>query len=228
MGLALFCLPLRPVLMRVREEYESQGVEAYAYLDDITIAAHEITPGTVGVVPFLERELAARGIHLNPGKTVALTPKGHVPTPAEIALLAGVGARIADKGGIKVVGVPVGTDDFAIESAIEIVREGGAEQLARMLPRMPDKQAANLIAIGSMVQRTAYVERVMDPKLSLPACRRADNGAIWMLENLLELPGTAEESSFFEEGLSTGAGGFGMSSAEARRMSASIGSLVAT
>ena len=46
MGRDLFCLPLRRVLMRVREEYESQGVEACAYLDDITIAAHEISPGT--------------------------------------------------------------------------------------------------------------------------------------------------------------------------------------
>ena len=81
-----------------------------------------------------------------------------------------------------------------------IVRDGGAEQLARMLPRTPDKQAANLIANGSMVQRTAYVERVMDPKLSLPAYRRTDNGAMWMRENLMELPGTAEESSLFEEG----------------------------
>ena len=83
------------------------------------------------------------------------------------------------------VGVPVGSDEFVIESAIGIVRAGEAEQLARMLPRMPDKQAANLIATGSMVQRTANVERVMDPKLSLPACRRADNGAMLMLENLL-------------------------------------------
>ena len=66
-----------------------------------------------------------------------------------------------------------------------------------------------------------------------------------MLEKLLDLPGAAEESSFFADGcptntltlqphqqaqvnLSTGAGGFGLSSAEARRMSASVGSLVAT
>ena len=83
------------------------------------------------------------------------------------------------------VGVLDGTDEFAIKSAIRIVRDGGAEQLERMLPRMPDKQAANLIATGSMVQRTAYVERVMDSKLSLPTCRRADNGAMWTLENLL-------------------------------------------
>ena len=32
---------------------------------------------------------------------------------------------------------------------------------------------------------------VVDPKLSLLACRREDNGAMWMLENLLELPGSA-------------------------------------
>ena len=177
-GLALFYLPLWPVLTRVREEYESQGVDAYAYLNDITIAAHEISPGTVGVVPFVERELTSRGIHLSAGKTVALAPNGHVPPLEEISLSIGDGVCIADEGGIKVVGVPVGTDEFAIESAIGIVRDVGAEQLARMLPRMPDKQAANLIATVSMVQRTAYVDRVMDPKLSLPACRRADNGTM--------------------------------------------------
>ena len=127
MGPALFCLPLRPVLTKVQEEYESQGVEAYAYHDDITIAADEISPGTAGVVPFLERKLTARGINLNPGKTVALTTKGHVPTPEEISLLAGVGVRIVDEAGIKVVGVPVGSDEFAIESTIGIVRDWGAD-----------------------------------------------------------------------------------------------------
>ena len=178
MGPTLFCLPLRPALTRVREEYESQAVEAYAYLDDITIAANETSPGTVGVVPLLERELTARGIHLNPGKTVALAPKGYVPTPEEISLLAGVGVRIADEGGVKVVGVPVGSDKFAIESAMGVGSDGGTEQLARMQPRMPDKREANLIATDSMVQRTVYVERVMDPKLFLSASRRADNGAM--------------------------------------------------
>ena len=56
MGPALFCLPLRPVLTRVGEECESQGVESCAHLDDITITAHEISPGTVGVAPILEQE----------------------------------------------------------------------------------------------------------------------------------------------------------------------------
>ena len=102
------------------------------------------------MVSFLERELTARGVHLNPGKTVAWTPKGHVPTPEDISLLAGVGIRVADEGVIKVVRTPVVSDEFAIERAIGIVRDGGAEQPARMLPRLPDKQAANLIATGSV------------------------------------------------------------------------------
>ena len=65
-----------------------------------------------------------------------------------------------------------------------------------------------------------------------------------MLENSLDLLGTAEESSFSEDGcpasqlmllphqrgqasLTTGTEGFGLSSAEARRMSVSVGSMVA-
>ena len=96
-----------------------------------------------------------------------------------------------------------------------------------------------------MVQRTTHLERVMDPELSLAAGQKAEGNALWMLEKLLDLPGAAEESSFFTDGcptnmltlqphqqaqasLSTGAGGFGLSSAKARRMSASVGSLVAT
>lgn len=64
---------------------------------------------------------------------------------------------------------------------------------------MTDKQAADLTAIEATVQRTAYVGRAIDPKLSLPTCRRAGSGAMWMLESL-ELPGTADDSSSSEEG----------------------------
>ena len=89
------------------------------------------------------------------------------------------------------------------------------------------------------------MERVIDAELSLPACQKADSSAMWMLESLLDVPGKAEESLFFEDGcptsqlmllphqraqasLSTRAGGFGLSSAEERRMSGSVGSIVAT
>ena len=101
---------------------------------------------TVDLVSFLQRELTSIGIALTPSKTVALPPKEHVPTLEEVALLEGVDVRIAERGGVKVVGVPIGTDEYAIEGAMEVAENDGAGQLVRMLLHMPDKQSANLIA----------------------------------------------------------------------------------
>ena len=64
----------------------------------------EITPDTAEVVPLLQRELANIGIAINPRKTFALPPKGHVPTPEEISLQEGIAVRIAERGRVKVVG----------------------------------------------------------------------------------------------------------------------------
>lgn len=89
---------------------------------------------------------------------------------------------------MKGIGFPIGTDAYAMVSAMEIVKQGGAEPLARTLPRVSYKQSANLIATGPMVQRTAYIERVMDPELAPPARQKADSSAMWILENLLDLP----------------------------------------
>ena len=65
------------------------------------------------------------------------------------------------------VGVPIGTDEHVLKRASEVVRDGGADRLARCLANMPDKQAAPLIAIESLGQRTSYLERAPDTGLSL-------------------------------------------------------------
>ena len=111
----------------------------------------EVALDTVDVAPFLQRELASIGVAMSPSKTVALPLKGHVPTLEEIALLEGVDVRIAEWRGVKVVGVPIGTDAYAMESAMEIVEKGEAEQFAWILPHMPDNQSANQIETGSMM-----------------------------------------------------------------------------
>ena len=139
------------MLKRTREKFEPKGVEAFAYLDDTSIGMAEFTSDTVDVVPFLQRELASIGVAMSPSKTVALLLKGHVPTLEEIALLEGVDVRIAEWRGVKVVGVPIGTDAYAMESAMEIVEKGEAEQFAWILPHMPDNQSANQIETGSMM-----------------------------------------------------------------------------
>ena len=47
MGPAMFCLALRPRLKRFRQEFEREGVEAFAYMDDISLGLTRITANTV-------------------------------------------------------------------------------------------------------------------------------------------------------------------------------------
>ena len=49
MGQAMFCLSLRPGLKRFREEGE--GVEAFAYMDDVCLGLMRVTANTVGASP---------------------------------------------------------------------------------------------------------------------------------------------------------------------------------
>ena len=65
---------------------------------------------------------------------------------------------------------------------------------------MPDKQAASLIAIESLVQSTSFPERALDTGLSLESCVIADNEAHGAYDKMHELPGAAEALSFFQEG----------------------------
>ena len=121
--------------------------------DDYSIAAFVL----------LRRELEDIGIVV---KTVALPSKGHAPTSEEISLLQSIDVRVAYEGRVTVVGVPIGNDEYVLERAREIGKEGGTDHLARCLPNKPDKQAAALIVTESLGQRTCYLERALDTDLS--------------------------------------------------------------
>ena len=120
---AMFCLALRLELKRFREEFEREGVEAFAYMDDVSLGLMRITADTVRAFAFLRRELEDIGIVVNPAKTIALPPKGYAPTSEEISLLESVDVRIAGEGGTTVVGVPNGTDEYVLDRAMELVRD---------------------------------------------------------------------------------------------------------
>ena len=198
MGPGMFCLALRPGLKRFRQESEIEGVEAFAYIDDVSLGLTRITANTVRAFVFLRQEPDDIGIVVNAAKTMALPLKEHAPTAEKISLLESF--RIADEGGVTVVGIPSGTGEYVRGRAMEVVRGGGADRLVRCLANMPDKQAAALIAVESLGQRTSYLERALDPGPPPEACKRADNGAQRAYEKILELPGAAEAQSFFQEG----------------------------
>lgn len=109
-----------------------------------------------------------------------------VPIPDDIYLLEGIDILIAEG-----VGVLIGNNAYTVQIIIVLVRNVGVGQLASTLPRMQDKQSANLVVTSSVVQRTVCVQRAMNPERSPPACQREGDSAMRMLEHLLELPGTA-------------------------------------
>ena len=78
---AMLCLALRPGLKRFRQEFEREGVEAFAYMDYASLGLTGITANTVRAFAFLRRELDYIGIVVNAAKPVALPPKGHAPIP---------------------------------------------------------------------------------------------------------------------------------------------------
>ena len=60
-----------------------------------------------------------------------LPPKGHVPTAEEISILQRVDIHVAEERGVRVVGVPTGTEEYVVEPAAGAVTAGGADRLAR-------------------------------------------------------------------------------------------------
>ena len=94
MGPAMFCLALRPGLKRFQEEFEGEGVQTFAYMDDISLDLTGVTANMVRAFAYLRRELKDIGIVVNAAKTVALPPKEHAPTAEEISLLEGVDGGI--------------------------------------------------------------------------------------------------------------------------------------
>ena len=99
MGPAMSCLALRPGLKRFREECEREGVEAVAYMDDVSLGLMGMTANTIRAFTSLRRELENIGIVVNTSKTVDLPPKGHARTMEEISLLEIVDVRVAERTG---------------------------------------------------------------------------------------------------------------------------------
>ena len=114
MGPTMVCTTLRPGLKRCRDEFEGEGVEAFAVMKYVSLGLVEVTANTVRAFAFLRRELEDIDIVINTTKTVALPPNKHTST-AEISLRENADVRIVGQGIVTVVGVPIGTDEYVLE-----------------------------------------------------------------------------------------------------------------
>lgn len=94
----------------------------------------------------------------------------------------GVGLGIAEPAISVVVEVATGTDEDVKDGTLKVARDGGAEKLAQVLPRMEDPQVAHLMPTQYLTYGTEYMDSGANPALSLWACERLKNGEHWALE----------------------------------------------
>ena len=65
MGPAMFCLAFRPGLKRFRQEFKGEGVEAFAYMDDVSLGLAVITANTIRAFASLRRKQDDTGTVVN-------------------------------------------------------------------------------------------------------------------------------------------------------------------
>ena len=165
-------------------------------MDEISLGLMIITANMIGAIAFLRSDLDDIGIVVNPAEIVALLPKGHAPTAEEASFLESADVRIANDGGVTVVGVAIDTDEYVLERAMGVGKKGCADRLARCLANMPHKQAVVLIAIEPLVQRTSYLERAPDTGLSIDAYMQEGRQQGAVDDKIIELPGATEAVVF--------------------------------
>lgn len=115
-------------------------------------------------------------------------------------------------------------------------------RLDRCPAHMPDKQAAMLIATMTATQKITHFERGIDFRLSRAACENTVRGGLWILQQVMNLLDAAIKKCFFsdgcaanrltfsshqqaEGGLSTAAGGLGLTSAVDKHFAKAVGSV---
>ena len=69
----------------------------------------------------------------------------------------------------RIVGVPIGTEEYVIKLVVGRIRHGGTDRLARCLAGMPGKNPVALIVFEALRQRSSCFRRVMDAGTSLEA-----------------------------------------------------------
>ena len=122
------------------------GARAVSFIDDITVILPPELPldmAAIGkAVEWLQKHLGVTGISLNQRKSQALLADGVRPeqlTEEQRVAMDTTGLTVVRQG-MRVVGVPVGTEQFQRDFLQETVNEDPAE-IARALVPMEDAQA---------------------------------------------------------------------------------------
>ncbi|CAM9261025.1 unnamed protein product [Phaeothamnion confervicola] len=156
------------------------GAFPVGYLDDLAVLGmpcdSELSPSFVAVVQQLKVDLAAVGLEMNMQMSTAFSPPDVGAADLSATALTGLatlGVPVIHDG-IKVVGVPIGSDEY-VRAALETKLEEGPIDLF-VQKRIPMEEAQPAVAMGrkSLSPRSIYEARTSAPALAAGVLRRCD------------------------------------------------------
>ncbi|KAK3236654.1 hypothetical protein CYMTET_53215, partial [Cymbomonas tetramitiformis] len=201
---------LQPALQATLDEHPD--VFIMAYLDGI----HIIGPpdkaraayGTI--VPLLR----AAGLELNVSKSTVYSPAGACPEFADV--VDGGGApmpgSVTPLDGVKVLGIPVGSDRWVADKCVEMAFAAGA--VLPKLARLDDPQVQLLLLRFCAHPRFMHLVRGVPPHLLVRGALAHDNGIQECLQEVAGSPYPLGEEAVALSQLPTRWGGLGLSSAQ--------------
>ena len=183
----LFSLAIHNALEEAKREMVD-GEELLAFLDDIYILC---SPGRTRFLYNVIREklLNMAGIQLHTGKTRCWNSAGVCPPG-----IGDLGQDVWSPRGVKVLGTPVGSEEFVRE--ISDLRLEEEQKLWDAIPWIPDLQCGWQVLLQCAGPRCHHFLQTMPPSASLDYAQRHDTGMLGTMESLLgSVPGTQPQKA---------------------------------
>ena len=172
------------------------GARAVSFIDDITVILPpelSLDMAAIGkVVEWLQKHLGVEGISLNRRKSQALLADGVRPeqlTEEQRVAMDTTGLTMVRQG-MRVVGVPVGTEQFQRDLLLEAVNREPAEIVRALVP-MEDAQVNFPIWRLSATSRLSHLPRTVPPSITCQAATNYDALVEWALASILAGDGAA-------------------------------------
>ena len=178
------------ILKEFRANSPVPGARAASFIDDITVILRpelSLDMAAIGkVTEWLQERLGVEGISLNRRKSQALLADGVGPeqlTEEQRVAMDTTGLTVVRQG-MRVVGVPVGTEQFPRDFLQEAVN-GEPAELVRALVPMKDAQASFQILRLSATSRLSHLLRTVPPSITCQAAANYDALVEWALASIV-------------------------------------------
>ena len=184
------------ILKEFRANPPVPGARAVSFIDDITVILPpelSLDMDAIGkVTEWLQERLGVEGISLNRRKSQAVLAEGIGPeqlTEEQRVAMDTTGLTVVRQG-MRVVGVPVGTEQFQHDFLQEAVN-GEPAELERALVPMEDAQASFQILRLSATSRLSHLLRTVPPSITCQAAANYDALVEWVLASIIAGDGAA-------------------------------------